>query len=123
VATADNFHAGVIGNQPKCHETVRRAVAVCKGGWDNQRRDLATVPESLPCAARLNDERSTAGRLCPGANRGSGAVSSANVIGVTVSLAAASSSAGRIIRIDRRRIRVGTASSISLSRLNRGLGQ
>ena len=50
--------------KPKRHETVWRAVAGRKSGWNNKRRNLAAVPESLPGAARINDERSAAGRLC-----------------------------------------------------------
>ena len=50
--------------EPKRHETVWRAVASRKGSWNNRRRNLATIPESLPGAARLDDERSAAGRIC-----------------------------------------------------------
>ena len=53
--------------KPKRHETVWRAVASRKGSWDNKRRNLATVPEGLPDAARLNDERSSARRVAPAA--------------------------------------------------------
>ena len=50
--------------QPKHHETVWRAVASRKGGWNHSRRNLATIPEILPGAARLDDKRSAAGRIC-----------------------------------------------------------
>jgi hypothetical protein len=51
--------------QPKRHETVWRAVASRKGSWNNRRRNLATIPEILPCAARLNDKRSATGGFMP----------------------------------------------------------
>jgi hypothetical protein len=106
----------------KRHETVWRAVASRKGSRNNRRRNLATVPEILPGAARLNDERSAAGWICA-SNDGSCAHASADTIGVTVSVAAASSSTRRKRRVDRRRICVGAGSSVSLSRINCRLGQ
>ena len=36
-----------------------------KGGGDNKRRNLATVPESLPDAARLDDERAAGREALP----------------------------------------------------------
>src|ERR1700727_592300 len=79
-----------VHREPERHEAVWRAVANRKGGWDNKRRNLATVPEGLPDAARLDDERAAAGRLCPGCtSAGSCAFSSADAIGFTVSVAAA----------------------------------
>ena len=111
--------------QPKRHETVWRAVASRKGGWNNRWRNLATVPEILPCAARLNDKRSATGRIYSSAcsSTGSRAFASADTIRFTVSVAAASNSAGWQRRVDRRRICVGAGSSISLSRINCRLGQ
>ena len=108
--------------KPKRHETVWRAVASRKGGWNNRRRNLAPVPEILPGAARLNDEGPDAGRICA-SNTGPCAYASADAIGFTVSVAAASSSAGWGRRVDRRRISVGAGSSISLSGINCRLGQ
>ena len=100
------------------------AVASRKGSWDNKRRNLATVPEGLPDAARLDDERAAAGRLCPGCtSAGSSAFSSADAIRFTVSVAAAGSSTRWRRGVDRRRIRVVAAGSVSLSRINRRLGQ
>jgi hypothetical protein len=98
--------------KPKRHETVWRAVASRKGGWNNRRRNLAPVPEILPGAVRLNDKRSAAGRICA-SNTGSCGYASADAIGFTVSVAAASNSAGWGRRVDRRRISVGAGSSIS----------
>ena len=95
-----------------------------KGGWDNKRRNLATVPESLPGAARLNDERSAAGRICASnASASSCAFARADTIGFTVSVAAASSSTRWERRVDCRRICVAAGSSVSLSRINCRLGQ
>jgi hypothetical protein len=108
--------------QPKRHETVWRAMASRKGSWNNRGRILATIPEILPGAARLGDKRSAAGRVCA-SNAGSRAYASADAIGFTVSVAAASSSAGWGRRVDRRRICVGAGSSGSLSRINCRLGQ
>jgi hypothetical protein len=108
--------------QAKRHETVWRAVASRKGRRNNRRRNLATIPEILPGPARLDDKRSVAGRVCA-SNAGSCAYASADAIGFTVSVAAASSSAGWGRRVDRRRICVGAGSSGSLSRINCGLGQ
>ena len=81
---------------------------------------MATVPEILPCAARLNDKRSATGRIYASAcsSTGSRAFASADTIRFTVSVAAASNSAGWQRRVDRRRICVGAGSSISLSRIN-----
>jgi hypothetical protein len=111
--------------QPKRHETVWRAVASRKGGWNNKRRNLATIPEILPGAARLDDKRSATGRIYASAcsSTGSRAFASADTIRFTVSVAAASNSAGWQRRVDRRRICVGAGSSISLSRINCRLGQ
>jgi hypothetical protein len=101
-----------------------RTVASRKGGWDNKRRNLATVPESLPGAARLNDERSAAGRICASnASDSSCAFARADTIGFTVSVAAASSSTRWERRVDCGRICVVAGSSVSLSRINRRLGQ
>jgi hypothetical protein len=104
----------------KRHETVWRAVASRKGSWNNKWRNLATVPEILPGAARLNDKRSAAGRICA---RNAGAYASADTIGFTVSVAAASSSARWKHRVDRRRICVSAGSSVSLSRIDCRLDQ
>ena len=93
-----------------------------KGRRNNRRRNLATIPEILPGPARLDDKRSVAGRVCA-SNAGSCAYASADAIGFTVSVAAASSSAGWGRRVNRRRICVGAGSSGSLSRINCGLGQ
>ena len=110
--------------QPKRHETVWRAVASRKGSWNNRRRNLATIPEGLPGAARLDDKRSAARRIYVSAcSAGSRAFASADTIRFTVSVAAASNSAGWQPRVDRRRICVGAGSSISLSRINCRLGQ
>ena len=78
--------------QPKRHETVWRAAASRKGGWNNRWRNLATVPEILPGAARLNDKRSATGRIYASAcsSTGSRAFASADTIRFTVSVAAAS---------------------------------
>jgi hypothetical protein len=108
--------------EPERHEAVRRAVASRKGGWDNKRRNLATVPEGLPDAARLDDERAAAGRLCSGCTS-AGSCSSADAIGFTVSVAAAGISFCWRCGVDRRRIRVAAAGSVSLSRINCRLGQ
>jgi hypothetical protein len=108
--------------QPKRHETVWRAVASRKGSWNNRRRNLAAVPEILPGAARLDDKRSAAGRICA-SNAGSRAFASADAIGFTVSVAAASSSTGWKRRVDRRRIGVAAGGSISLSGIDCCLGQ
>ena len=92
VANAGRSHPSSDGlGQPKRHETVWRAVASRKGSWNNRRRNLATIPEILPGAARLNDKRSAAGGIC--ASTGSRAFASADAIAFTVSVAAASSSA------------------------------
>jgi hypothetical protein len=104
----------------KRHETVWRAVASRKGSWNNRRRNLATVPESLPGAARLNDKRSATGRIYASASPSTRAT---YTIGFTVSVAAASSFTRWKRRVDRRRICVGAGSSISLSRINCRLGQ
>ena len=95
-----------------------------KGGGDNKRRNLATVPESLPDAARLDDERAAAGRLCPGCTSARCcAFYSADAIGFTVSVAAAGISSCWRCGVDRRRIRVAAAGSVSLSRINCRLAQ
>ena len=95
-----------------------------KGGWDNKRRNLATVPESLPGPARLNDERSAAGRICAGnASTSSCVFARADTIGFTLSVAAASSFTRWERRVDRKRICVAAGSSVSLSRINCRLGQ
>ena len=106
--------------EPERHEAVWRAVASRKGRWDNKRRNLATVPEGLPDAARLDDERAAAGRLCPGCTS---AFSGADAIGFTVSVAAAGISSCWRCGVDRRWIRVAAAGSVSLSRINCRLGQ
>ena len=106
----------------KRHETVWRAVASRKGSWNYKWRNLATVPEILPGAARLNDKRSAAGRICA-SNASSCAYASADTIGFTVPVAAASSSARWKRRVERRRICVGAGSSVSLSRIDCRLGQ
>ena len=81
------------GQQPKRHETVWRAVAIGEGRWDNKWRDLAAVLEGLPRAPRLDDERSVAGRVCPGStSAGSCAFASADAIGFTIPVATANSS-------------------------------
>ena len=107
--------------KPKRHETVWRAVASRKGGWNNRRRNLASIPEILPGAARLDDKRSAAGRIY--ASPSTRAFASTDAIGFTVSVAAASSSTGWQRRVDRRRICVGAGSSILLSGINGRLGQ
>ena len=109
--------------EPERHEAVWRAVASRQGGWDNKRRNLATVPEGLPDAARLDDERAAARRLCPGCTSAGSCAFSADAIGFTVSVAAASSSSCWRCGVDRRRIRVAAAGSVSLSRINGRLGQ
>ena len=76
--------------KPKRHETVWRAVASRKGGWNNRRRYLATIPEILPSAARLDDNRSAAGRICA-SSAGSCAYVSADAIGFTVCAASTGS--------------------------------
>jgi hypothetical protein len=78
----------------KRHETVRRTVAIREGSRDDKRRNLATVPESLPGATSLNDERSAPGRIhaSAGPTTGPRAYARANTIGFTISVAAASSS-------------------------------
>jgi hypothetical protein len=123
VANAGRSASGGLarGKQPKRHETVWRAVASRKGGWDNKWRNLATFPESLPGPACLNDERSAAGRNC--ASDSSYAFARADTIGFTVSVAAASSSTRWEHRVDCRRICVAAGSSVSLSRINCRLGQ
>src|SRR3984957_8035693 len=108
--------------QPKRHETVWRAVASRKGSWNNRRRNLATIPEILPGAAPLNDKRSAAGGICA-SNAGSCTYASADTIGLTVSVAAASSSTGWKRRVDRSRICFASAGPVSLSRINGRLGQ
>jgi len=85
-------------------------VASRKGVWNNRQHNLATIPEILPGAARLDDKRSAAGRICA-SNAGSCAYVSADAIGFTVSVAAASSSTGWKHHVDRRRICVGAGSS------------
>jgi hypothetical protein len=97
-------------------------VASRKGSWNNRRRNLATVPEILPGAARLNDKRSAAGGICA-SNAGSCTYASADTIGFTVSVAAASSSTGWKRRVDRSRICFASAGPVSLSRINGRLGQ
>ena len=88
------------------------------GGWDNKRRNLATVPESLPGPLCVNDERSAAGRICASNARDSSyAFSRADTIGFTVSVAAASSSTRWERRVDCGRICVAAGSSVSLSRI------
>ena len=109
--------------QPKRHETVWRAVASRKGGWNNRRRNLATIPEILPGRARLDDKRSTAGRIYASACSSTGSFASADAIGFTVSMAAASSSTDSKRRVDRRRICFASTGPISLSRINGRLGQ
>jgi hypothetical protein len=99
-----------------------RLVASRKGSWNYKWRNLATVPEILPGAARLNDKRSAAGRICA-SNASSCAYASADTIGFTVPVAAASSSARWKRRVERRRICVGAGSSVSLSRIDCRLGQ
>jgi hypothetical protein len=89
----------------KRHETVWRAVASCKGSWDSRRRNLATIPEILPGATRLDDKRSATRRIYPSACSSTGSYASADAIGFTVFMAAASSSTGWKRRVDRRRIR------------------
>jgi hypothetical protein len=100
-------------------------VASRKGGWNNSRRKLATIPEILPGTARLDDKRSATGLIYASAcsSTGSRAFASADAIRFTVSVAAASSSTGWKHRVDRRRICVGAGSSVSLSRINCRLGQ
>jgi hypothetical protein len=107
--------------QPKRHEIVWRAVASRKGSWNNRRRNRPQFLKS-PGAARLDDKRSGAGGICAN-NAGSCAYASADAIGFTVSVAAASSATGWTRRVDRRRICVGAGSSGSLSRINGRLGQ
>ena len=102
--------------QPKHHETVWRAVASRKGGWNNSRRDLAAVSEILPGGARLDDKRSAAGRICASS-------AGSDAIGFTVSVAAASSFTGWKRRVDWKRICVGAGSSVSLSGINCRVGQ
>jgi len=58
-------------------------VASRKGVWNNRQHNLATIPEILPGAARLDDKRSAAGRICA-SNAGSCAYVSADAIGFTV---------------------------------------
>jgi hypothetical protein len=103
-----------------------RAVASRKGSWNNRRRNLATIPKILPGAARLDDKRSAAERICSG-NAGpyayAYASASADPIGFTVSVAAARSSTGWNPRVDRRRICFASAGPVSLSRINGRLGQ
>ena len=110
--------------QPKRHETVWRAAASRKGGWNNRWRNLATVPEILPGAARLNDKRSATGRIYASAcsSTGSRAFASATQSG---SLFRGSGQqlhrlvASRRPEADLRRRR----NSNSLSRINCRLGQ
>jgi hypothetical protein len=99
-----------------------RAVASRNSGWNNKWRNLATVPEILPGAARLNSKPSAAGRTCA-SNASSCAFASADPIGFTVAVAADSSYTRWKHRVDRRRIWVGAGRSDSLSRINRRLGQ
>jgi hypothetical protein len=96
-----------------------------KAGWNNRRRNLATIPEILPGAARLDDKRAATGRIYSSAcsSTGSRAFASADTIRFTVSVAAASGPIRWKRRVDRRRICVGAGSSISLSRINCRLGQ
>ena len=120
--SSDHFNGH---RKSKRHETVWRAGASRKGSWNNRRRNLATVPEILPGAARLDDKRSATGRIYASASSstGSRAFASTDSIGFPVSVAAASNSARWRHRIDRRRICVGAGSSVSLSRINCRLGQ
>jgi hypothetical protein len=108
--------------KPKRDETMWRAVASCKGSWNNRRRNLATVPESLQVAACVNDKRSDARRVCSGSARLC-VYASADTIGFIVSVAAASSSACWRCGVDRRRISFASAGPVSLSRINGRLGQ
>ena len=111
------------GNQ-KPHETVWRGMASRKGSWNNRRRGLAAVFKSLPGAARLNDKRSDARRVCSGSGCTSAhSCTSGDPIGFVVAVAAASRSNRWQRPVDRRRITVGAASSVSLSRINGRLGQ
>jgi len=99
-------------------------VAIGEGRWDNKWRDLAAVLEGLPRAPRLDDERSVAGRVCPGStSAGSCAFASADAIGFTIPVATANSSTRWGPRVDRRRVSVATGSSVSLSRINCRLGE
>ena len=93
-----------------------------KGGWNNRRRNLATIPEILPGAVRLGAKRSAAGRICA-SSAGSCSYVSADAIGFTVSVAAASGSTGWKSRVDWKRICAGAGSSGSLSGINCRVGQ
>jgi hypothetical protein len=108
--------------KPKRHETVWRAAASRKGSCNNRRRNLATIPKILPDAARLDHKRSAAGRICASA-AGSCTHASADAIGFTVSVAAASSSTGWKRRVDQSRICFVSAGPVSLSRINGRLGE
>ena len=110
------------GQQPKRHETVWRTVAIGKGRRDNKWRDLAAVPKSLPGPARLNDERSVAGRVCPGStSAGSRTFVSADAIGFTIPVATASRAG--TCRDWNRRVWVSAGSSVPVPWSDRGLGQ
>jgi hypothetical protein len=98
-------------------------VASRKSGWNNRRRNLATIPQILPGAARLDDKRSATRRIYASACSSTGSYASADAIGFTVSMAAASSSTGWKRRVDRRRICFATAGPVSLFRINGRLGQ
>ena len=50
---------------PKRHETVWRAVASRKGGWNNRRHDLAAVPESLRAQLASTTSAPTQGGFAP----------------------------------------------------------
>ena len=85
-----------------------RAVASRKGFWNNRRRNLATVPEILQGAARLNDGRSATGRIYASSSTCFHAFASADTIRFTVSVAEASSrqlGASRRPELDLRRSR------------------
>jgi DDE superfamily endonuclease len=78
----------------------------------------------LPGATRLDYERSAVGRIYASASAspGSRAFASTDAIGFTVSVATASNCTRWKRRIDRRRVRVGAGSSVSLSRINCAVG-
>jgi hypothetical protein len=108
----------------KRHETVWGAVASRKNSWNDRWRSLATVPEGLSRIARFNDKRSAAERFYAGCTATYiNARACASAIGVTVSVAAASGRTRWKRCLDRKWICVGSASSISLSRINCRLGQ
>ena len=87
------------------------------------RRNLATVPESLPGAARLNDKRSAAGRIYASATSSTGSRAFASTDSIVSSRQRPSNSARWKRRTDRRWICPGPGSSVSLSRINCRLGQ